>query len=728
MSPPAEAFVETMNLQGRLTAAERALEAAERRADDAESLLRETIEAIPSGIVVLDAERRFVLWNERYADFYRESAEFLQKGWRLDDMLVAGMARGAYPDAVGREREWLAERVARLENPAGAHEQQLVDGRCLMIDERRTKEGGTIGIRVDITDMKRREASFRALFEDNPMPMLVFDLETGSVAAANGAARRLYDYQAGEMIGMDCRSFMAEEDGLPATGSGSLERTVQHRRSDGSVFDAAVMSRDLDHGGRPAVLLSVVDMTSRKQAEDRVAYMARHDALTDLPNRIFYRERVDALLARSGEVGFALLLVDLDEFKSVNDTLGHQMGDMLLRAVADRLRGAIGAKEFVARLGGDEFAIVLAGVTSREEIQAFAHRVLASVSRSYVIEGNAFFIGASVGVAVSPNDADVATRLLKCADLALYRAKAEGNGLVRFFENDMDAAWRKRRELEFDLRRAIASEALEVRYQPLVNLRSGRITGFEALARWTHPERGAVSPAVFIAIAEEIGVIDQLSEVVLRRACVDANRWPNDVRLAVNLSPMQFRTGNVLPIVFTALERSGLDPARLEIEITESLVIEDSESTLATLHELRSRGVGIAMDDFGTGYSSLSSLRSFPFSKIKIDQTFVHGLSARADSQAIVRAIVGLGRSLNMAVTAEGVEEQDDIALLLAEGCAEAQGYFFSPAQPIDETLELLRGNRDALEAVSRFIADRSQRGTDEVPVKRPRSARAGGR
>jgi diguanylate cyclase (GGDEF)-like protein len=434
------------------------------------------------------------------------------------------------------------------------------------------------------------------------------------------------------------------------------------------------------------------DITERKQAEARIAHMARHDTLTDLPNRAHFRERLDEALSRIQRYGgrLSVLSVDLDRFKEVNDSLGHPIGDKLLREAAGRLRNCAREVDIVARFGGDEFAVLQTGLQRPEDASALAHRIVQAVSEPYEIEGHSLVIGASVGIATAPADGGDADQLIRNADMALYRAKAEGRGTFCFFEAEMNERAQARRALELDLREALEQGEFELYYQPLVNVRTGDVTGFEALLRWIHPERGLVSPAEFIPLAEEIGVIVPLGEWVLRQACREAAGWPAGMKVAVNLSPIQFRSRNLVQAVIVALAVSKLPASRLELEITESVLLQETDTTLATLHQLRSLGVRISMDDFGTGYSSLNYLRSFPFDKIKIDRSFIGDLAANADCEAIVRAVTGLGSSLGMTTTAEGVETRDQLEKLRAEGCTEVQGYYFSAPRPATEIPALM--------------------------------------
>jgi diguanylate cyclase (GGDEF)-like protein len=440
------------------------------------------------------------------------------------------------------------------------------------------------------------------------------------------------------------------------------------------------------------------DVTERKRVEDRIAHMARHDALTNLPNRTLLRENLTQALKRTsrGEC-VTVLCLDLDRFKEVNDTFGHPIGDALLRSVTGRLVGCVREIDTVSRLSGDEFAIVHAGPKKDVNAGALAQRVIECMERPYEIDGHHVMIGVSVGVAVAPQDGRTPDELLKKADLALYRAKTDGRGVVRFFEPEMDTRVRLRRRLQQDLCRAVVAREFELLYQPMVNLQSEEVTGFEALLRWNHPELGTISPNEFISVAEDLGVMVRLGEWVLRQACRQAATWPRNVRVAVNISAMQFRSSGLVAVIKRALDRAGISPHQLEIEITESVLLRNTEAILATLHELRKLGVRVSLDDFGTGYSSMSYLVTFPFDKIKIDQSFIHDLSNREDCAAIVRAVTSLGQILHMTTTAEGVETADELEQVKAAGCTEAQGFFFGGPVPADKVETLIKvGRRNA--------------------------------
>ena len=420
------------------------------------------------------------------------------------------------------------------------------------------------------------------------------------------------------------------------------------------------------------------------EREKRITQLAFNDSLTGLPNRAFFRQHLDLELRqaeRRGGRGLALLCVDLDNFKSVNDTLGHPIGDELLRAVALRLSGSVG-DAMVARLGGDEFTIILSHRDAHEAAGAIAGRLIAALAEPVVIAGNELTAGASVGIAMAPGDGSDADTLLKHADLALYQAKGEGGGTYRFFEAEMNARAQSRHRLEADLRRAIAAGEFELYYQPLFDLETDRIGSFEALIRWNHPTRGLVAPDEFIPLAEETGLIVPIGAWVIQEACRQATKWPEGVRVAVNVSSVQFRRPGLANVLMQALAASGLDPRRLEVEITESIFLESSEALIAILHSLRNLGIRIALDDFGTGYSSLSYLQSFPFDKIKIDRSFIQQMLSRSGSTAIVHAITDLARALGMETTAEGVENKEQLAELRLHGCSSVQGYLFS--RPVD--------------------------------------------
>ncbi|MGB2658078.1 MAG: EAL domain-containing protein [Pseudolabrys sp.] len=464
---------------------------------------------------------------------------------------------------------------------------------------------------------------------------------------------------------------------------------------DGRAF--SVVNKPIAGGGW---LATHEDVTERQRSEDRIAHMARHDALTDLPNRMLLLEQLNHEIKRvkRGEC-LAVLCLDLDQFKSVNDALGHHIGDELLKLVGERLRGCTRELDVVARMGGDEFAIIMTQMEQAADAATLSKRIRDSVIKPYQVEGHQIVTAISIGISVAPMDAVESAELLRNADMALYDAKSDGRGTFRFFEPEMNTRMKVRRELEMDLRKALATEQFELHYQPLVVLETNDVNGFEALLRWNHPTRGMVSPADFIPIAEETGLIVPLGEWVLKAACNEAVNWPEHIKVAVNLSPAQLNSRNLVSMVTSVLNETGMPPHKLQLEITETVLLQNTFTTLATLHELRKMGVQIALDDFGTGYSSLSYLRSFPFDKIKIDRSFIQDLSNGAEPLAIVNAVAGLAKCLNMTSTAEGVETQQQMDVLQAIGCTEMQGYLFSHARPANEIRQFFQRNVDKVGA-----------------------------
>ncbi|WP_083660366.1 EAL domain-containing protein [Acuticoccus yangtzensis] len=472
------------------------------------------------------------------------------------------------------------------------------------------------------------------------------------------------------------------------------------------------------------------DVTERKAQEARIAFMALHDMLTELPNRVAFREGLEKALSRAARGhSISVICFDLDHFKAVNDTLGHPVGDALLKLVAGRVRSCLRPTDMLARLGGDEFAIVQLDLGQPQSASSLAERLIAEVSRPYEIDSHKVVIGASVGIAIAPDDGLDPDEILRCADMALYRSKERGRGTHSFFEPDMNDRMQERRKLELDLRGALAAGQFELFYQPLVKAESGSIGGFEALLRWRHPERGLVAPADFIPMVEEIGVIGQVGRWALREACLAAATWPADLTISVNLSPVQFKSGLLVDDVRDALEEAQITPSRLELEITEQILLDDAGATVHTLQRLRDLGVRIAMDDFGTGYSSLGYLRLFPFDKIKIDRSFMRDFES-AQSVAIVRAVAGLANTLGIATVAEGIETEEQLVRAQAEGCQEVQGYLFSRPIVGSEVAALLARTSGATRAgvpgdAAQGLADIAAEEAEAGRVTRVRSAQS---
>jgi diguanylate cyclase (GGDEF)-like protein len=558
---------------------------------------------------------------------------------------------------------------------------------------------------ISARDVKLLAARFNTALDNMPHGLAMFDASQQLVVAnrrlvellrlplqaedRNRTARQLLleCAEAGTISNADASRLADDfDDRLSGRILGDLDMETRDRRS------LAVSFEPMENGG--SVVL-VEDVTERKQAEARIRQLARYDPLTGLPNRHLLHEHMNhppEAVGQSRQLG-ALLFIDLDQFKQVNDTLGHPFGDRLLCAVSDRLRTLVSALEFVARFGGDEFVVLLPAPRGEDDAAVMAKRIVDALAEPYNIDHHRIVIGCSIGIAMGSQGVADADRLLKNADMALYRAKADGRGGWRFFEPEMDIRAQARRSLELELRNALEQSALRVYYQPLFNLKTKRFSTCEALLRWNHPERGWVSPAEFIPIAEETGLIVEIGNWVLREACAECAKWPSDVRVAVNLSPVQFRRGGVINAVRDALALSGLAPHRLEVEITESVLLQDNPFTRMALQQLRDMGVRIALDDFGTGYSSLSYLQKFHLQKVKLDRSFLQGIGTSPRSLILLRGIARLSSELGMLIAVEGIETEEQMALVAAvPNIDEAQGFLFSRAVPGQELRKLLLG------------------------------------
>lgn len=647
-------------------------------------LLRRMLDGIEQPTFVKDEGSRFVTLNQSMCQFMgkpyevlsgRSDAMFVRpeqaSGFRANDLKVLETGQDHVTEEVisgsfGEPRTIVTQKKRVC----------LENGQCFVV--------GTIS---DISELKQREASSNLMFDSNPLPMWIYSIKEFKFLAVNDAAIDHYRYSRerfSEMSVLDITPADEVEALIAASNneSSGTERVWTHIRADGSLIQIAAYCQFVQFEGQPSWMVAIVDVTDQKRVAERIAHLAHHDALTDLPNRTAFSQRLAEMLerARATSETFAVLCLDLDRFKDVNDIFGHAAGDALLREIAKRLSAAAG-NAFLARMGGDEFTMIVGGPQPEGAIST-VDRLMETVIEDFEFEGQRFRVGLSVGMAFFPSDGADAETLLGNADAALYRAKADGRGVSRMFEAVSDRRLRNRRLLQQELLGAVARQELSLDYQPQALL-TGEIVGFEALVRWHHPQHGLISPAAFIPLAEESGQIVPIGEWILHEACREAASWPNPVQIAVNLSPIQFRHGDLPSVVHEILIKTGLAPTRLELEITEGVLIDNFSRATSILRRLKALGVKIAMDDFGTGYSSLSYLQSFPFDKIKIDQSFTANISKNPQSAAIIRAIVGLGRGLSMSVIAEGVETSDQLDFLRDEACGEVQGYFVGRPSPI---------------------------------------------
>ncbi len=666
-------------------------EVAQRRS--AQARLIDAIENSQEGVVLVDAEGDVVITNLPVAHYFSGLESELAPGVSFSKLLW----RWAGTKLVGESAKALrALYWPPADDAPGVIEVELTDGSWLRVSWWKTREGGLVAFFSDITVPRKREAEltqtniwFDAALANMSQGLCVYDKD-GRLKVANPRFCSIYGISPDQLpLGMSFEDVFAIVEARTQT-SGGMERSWHIEGSNGRaprtlteatqalpVQQVLKDGRVISFSHRPIAesgwVLTYEDMTERHRSEERISFMARHDPLTSLPNRTLFRERLHSAL--DSGANFGVLLVDLDRFKEVNDTRGHPTGDRLLCAVAERLQNCCRRVDIVARLGGDEFAVIQIGIDDPEESEHLARRIIQTLGQPFAIDGYRLEIGASVGVAIAPGHSSDAEGLLKNADIALYRVKREGRGNYSLFVPSMDYELKARRALEHDLMSSLAEEQMELVYQPVIALHDRSIRGFEALIRWAHPTRGVMKPAEFIWLAEETGFIDKLGIWVLRQACMEAARWPGDLKVAVNVSPIQFRSGRLCSRLEEVLAQSGLAPGRLELEITETALLDNNESTLSTLRQLQAMGVKVALDDFGTGFSSLSYLRSFPFDRIKIDASFVEDFGQRNDASGIIRAILALGRNLRIPVTAEGVETVEQMELLQAEGCEEAQGY-----------------------------------------------------
>ena len=781
-------------------------EQAERKIDDHAMQLAMAVNKLPQGIVLFDASEHLVVCNDHYLQMYNLSRDVVKPGISLHELVQHRADIGQFTRDVEEYRIDLLTRLAKKQVVRQTVEAS--DGREIVITNYPMANGSWIATHEDRTELRRREASFRMLFDNNPVAMWVYDCETLGFLAVNDAAVLQYGYRRDQFLTKKLTDIRIGDEAIVAATIRDLPPdqnagiVVRHRRADGTEILAMAYSRLLNYENREARLVAIYDITARKLAEDelrrtkmfldtvienvpmpilvktvkdsrfalsnraseelfgfkhdevigksphdlhtkeladvivardqeslcsdqpilsrdftvttrergtriltskralikgddgnpeyflsvlddvterrqaerRIAHMAHSDSLTDLPNRAAFNERLSAALtlAKAEHKSFAIMCLDLDGFKEINDIYGHAVGDMLLCQVADRLR-IVAGDSFVARLGGDEFTIIVASA-ERVILRRLTDKLLAAFVDDFEVDGHHLPQALSIGVATYPADGTDNKTLLSNADTALYQAKAEGADSVKFFKAEMAMKLRERAALQTDLKSAIQRQELHLHYQPQLKM-TGEITGFEALARWNSPKRGMVPPGDFIPLAEESNLILGLGEWVLREACREAVSWGKPLNISVNVSPIQFRHGDLPGLVHLVLVESGLAPGRLELEVTEGVLVDDFPRALSILRRLKSLGVRIALDDFGKGYSSLSYLRAFPFDKIKIDRSFIADLESNQQSIAIVHAVIGLGRSLHLPILAEGVETQAQHAFLAQEGCDEVQGY-----------------------------------------------------
>ncbi len=662
------------------------------------------------GLAMLDAEGRLILCNPRYAEIFGMPPDQIQPGMTVAELLALVDSHSGVQD-LDPERTFAQVGKIVRQAEGGTFVQNFSDGRSIAATYRPMRDGGIVTTFEDITQkveaeqaLAASESKLQAALMNMAQGLLMYDRD-GKLVISNRRYAELFKIPWEEWkatcLGTTIQEAMqfnqkwsnvteknptqlnAEIRSLLERGEGGQ---IVFERTDGRTFSSLI--KPIANSG---FVVTFEDITDRRRTEAKISHMAHHDALTDLLNRVAFYEQMETVLGhlRRSET-MAVLSLDLDHFKSVNDTLGHPVGDLLLQSAAERMRSCVRGEDIVARLGGDEFAIVQVPSAQPSSIASLATRLIDVIGAPYDLDGHQVIVGVSVGVTVAPSEGTEPDVLMKNADMALYRAKADGGGIYRFFEIGMDARMQARRILELDLRKAIVNGEFELFYQPIVDVKTGAITSCEALVRWNHPERGVVAPMDFIPVAEETGLIVSLGEWVLRQACAEAARWPKQVTVAVNISPAQFKGRNLVPTVISALATSGLSAGRLELEITELVLMQENEGAIAVLHQLRDLGIRIAMDDFGTGYSSLGYLRSFPFDRIKIDQSFIRDLPGKGDSLAIVRAVVGLSSSLGIKTTAEGVETKEQLASLTAEGCGEFQGFLFSQPRPAAEVERLL--------------------------------------
>jgi len=666
----------------------------------AQNVRREVaLNSMIQGVCMFDAQDRLIVWNERYRTMYNIDPKRLWRGCGLRELLEARKAAGTFPCEIAQYENELHAELGQKKS--FTIDTELADGRTIAVVDTPTPDGGWVATHEDITERKRAEreldrtrAFLDMIVENVPSPIIVKNASDLKYLLVNRATEKYFGIDRAKIIGKNTADILPKDifetiliADRKAIETGEICQQGEHAvvtPKNGTRIVTATRLPVKDSNGEPKYLITVVhDVTERKRDEQRIAHMAHHDQLTNLPNRLAFHQCIDATVDMAGAQGesFAVLSIDLDRFKTVNDVFGHAVGDALLQEMARRMETTCEGA-FLARVGGDEFNVITPIGRQPATAEALAERMGAAFETDIAIDRHAMRVGLTIGIAIYPQDGVDAATLVANADAALFRAKSEARGSIRFYDMSMDTQLRDKRALQQDLRKAIENDELELYYQPQAGI-DGVITGFEALARWHHPRRGLVPPTDFIPLAEESGIIGALGEWVLRTACREAASWPQPLSIAVNLSPVQFQHGDLPGLVHRILLETGLAPSRLELEITEGVLIGDFTRAVAILRRLKNLGVRIAMDDFGTGYSSLSYLQSFPFDKIKIDRAFIANLCHSQQSATIVRAVIALSRGLDVPVIAEGVETEDQLRFLADENCNGIQGYLIGRPKPI---------------------------------------------
>jgi len=672
---------------------------AQRRLESEKQRLDTALNNMTQGLVLYDASARILTFNQRYIDMYSLSTDVVKPGCHYYELIQHRKDTGSYDGDVRAFCDPIMRDVAQ--GKVNRCVMESGDGRAFEVVNKPLAHGGWVATIEDITERRKLEqerdrnyAFLREIIDHIPTQITVKDASDRRYVLVNSVAETQFGLSRDGIVGKSVSELFpaevasritADDDNALQTKEGLfIDEHLWQTKLFGPRFITSKRIAIRDAAGEPRYLINVVeDVTERRRADEKIAHLAHYDALTDLPNRVLFREQIERELRKADQgEQFALLYIDIDEFKGINDSLGHHVGDELLKTVATRIRGCIKPGDLIARLGGDEFAVIQTAIDTAADVEDFVRRVYDAIRQPCQCLGHELSTDASIGIALAPRDGTELDQLVKHADLAMYAAKAGGRRIYRFFEPAMDANAKARLTMEQDLRQALADGGFEIHYQPVVDLRRDEVSGCEALLRWRHPQRGMISPAEFIPVAEDTGLINELGDWVLRTACAEAATWPDHIRLAVNVSPVQLKCQTLALKIASALAASGLKPGRLELEITEAVLIRDDEAALAILHQLRAVGVRIALDDFGTGFSSLSYLKRFPFDKIKIDRCFVSDISETDGSSSIVQAVVNIAAALRMTTTAEGVETEAQRELLRRLGCTEMQGYLFSAAKP----------------------------------------------